>query len=240
MADVNIIRSPEPSAIPTFLSKLVGNPLLEVPQITPAHFLSLFVASIHPVTLGDYSAFDGAFSVAEVQDNVALPFVGGTDQTRPEIRLLVGLVGSQFVLKCLGWSLALLHHQERIFLVDDVAFLRPTIKHIVGITLCQLTEIAPDIGIVGHGARSLTGTRRHYIRFFSRLCVEDPLTETVHESETLWTARLYQHKDTIVFQAVPKCVNHQLTCLGRRNLLQHITEYDNIEFALVSHRNHRK
>ena len=151
-----------------------------------------------------------------------LTLVNWADQARPEIGFLVRLFSCILIFVFLCRCYPFFNHQERVLFVDDVAFLRAAVKHAVGIALCQLAEITPNVGVVSHRACTLVRTRRYNVRFFSRLCFENPLAEAMYEAETLWTAWFDQTKDTIVLQSVPESVNHQLTGLRRGNFLEDV------------------
>jgi len=76
--DVNNV-SPESLTEEAFLTIFVRHALLEIPQITPTHFLYFPVPTIDAMGPGYYPAFYLSIGRTHVQDRVALLFINRAD-----------------------------------------------------------------------------------------------------------------------------------------------------------------
>jgi hypothetical protein len=81
-------------------------------------------------------------------------------------------------------------------------------------------------------------TRSHHVCFFSVQGVDYPISYRVDVSETFRTSRFNNYENSIFFKSLPKSFDHKLPRFRTGNLLEDITENNQVKFTTFSSGNH--
>ena len=128
-----------------------------------------------------------------------------TNNPWPEVGLLPR---GNCLSSVLRYTALLLDDQIGELFVYNIRFLWFLGENIIRNLLGQLTKVAPEVRVLGHGTDAMVRTRGHDHRLFSTL-VEHPVSEGVHVSEAFGTTRLHQDDHTAVLQPTPEGIKYQ-------------------------------
>ena len=98
--------------------------------------------------------------------------------------------------------------------------------------------MAPALSVSGEWTLEHVRAWANDVRLFTRFGFDYPFSKAVHKTEALGTAWFDNYHDTIVAQSLPQCLDYELSLRGRGHFLENIADYDKVELAFVSSRNH--
>lgn len=149
----------------------------------------------------------------------------------PVVRHLLRVLGLANVLSRQRTSL--LCDQIAELFVDHIRLCWLLREHFVRYFLSQLTEMTPQVRVLGHGALAVVRTRCHDMRLLAAL-VNNPVAHSMNIPEALGTARLNDNEYASIAHSLPESIKYEHARLLTLDLLQHIAKDDYVELAALS------